>query len=178
MPEVYDIRENGEYGTFFVEAGEGKTSDGRPRFFATWCCVSSYGVFGHYWSHMGEPFAAFIADIEQDYLLGKICTMVPSAEKGIEAVRSEILQNRRAENISRDVARDAWEAVQEVEDDGLSGEWALKSLFDSDAIQAAEVDWCDISSQDWPNDALQFARKLWPGFVKAVGERAAVAANH
>lgn len=174
MPELYQVCENGEYGTFFVESGEGKTSDDRPRFFATWCCVSSYGVFGHYWSHMGEPFAQFIQDIEPDYLLGKIARRETDAQKTIAAVRRQIIENRKDGSVTKDDAREAMEALREIEDEGWDGGWTTKALWDSHEIsKALHSDYMELTRQEWANDAKQFVKKLWPAFVKAVGERAA-----
>lgn len=161
----YDIRVAGEWAEFFVRESSHDKPDGTRRHTATWCCHSSFGVFGHHWYDMGQPFAVFIRDTEPDYVLSKIARRVASAEKAIAGVRSSILDSRRGQVVTREAARDAWDAVAAIEAEGHSGEVTCSLLYESSEIDHCEIEWSDLTTMEWDDQAMQFMRKLWPAFV-------------
>lgn len=61
-----------DWGEFLWTTRQHQDLEGRPVYAATWACISSFGVYGHHWSHMGEPFEVFVQTVGKDYLLGKI----------------------------------------------------------------------------------------------------------
>lgn len=160
------IRHDGEWGEFFFSAsGPIALEGGDTRFAATWCCVSSFGVYGHHWGYMGEAFAEFVRDLEEDYLLSKISTRETSGEVACNDVRRQILESRKKRAITKDEARDAMDAVNSVEADGGSGESMCDTLLESSELECVGIDWCGLNCREWNNQALQFVRKLWPMFV-------------
>lgn len=163
-----DVLKDGEWGTFFYRERIVLRDGKEPRHSATWCCYSSFGTFGHSWYDMGEPLAAFIAGMDDDYLLSKISKKVTSGDKAIDHVRRLILEQRREGDISKDVAREAYEAVTDIECDGHSPEGTCEQLYASREIEKINIDWCDLNCQEWDNSAVMFVRKVWPSFVATV----------
>jgi hypothetical protein len=166
------VRDDHEWGEFFVRESQSERSDGKTRYSATWCCYSSYGVFGHHWYDMGEPFAKFIQDVDTHYLLGKIARKVQSDKVTVASVKRRILEARKSKDVTRDEARDALDELESVAAEH-SGEVLCHELYHSSLISECMGDWCDIESQEWEPAALHFAKKLWPKFVIELAKQAA-----
>lgn len=172
--KFYDVRVDGEWAEFYVnERKPVKDSSGHLRYSASWCCLSSYGVFGHYWHSMGSPFKQFVADIEEDYLLSKIGQRVPSCDVIWESVLREIKAIRRSRSVTKEAARKAWTAANEIlDDDGHFGspDVFVKYLSEDEDLSNLKIEWTELNSMEWEGDALQFVRKLWPAFVAALNK--------
>lgn len=158
---------NGEWGEFFVAEREPFVhSDGRVRHSATWVCHSSYGTFGHHWYDMGQPFAEFIADINPNYLLSKIGRRVTDEAKVYKEVRRLIREARKSKEITTEQAREAMDAVQEIEDDCPSPEAACHLLHASPEVNCFHIEWCDMSTQDYDTSSKMFVKKIWTEFLR------------
>lgn len=168
MPDVrhYFVRdEHGDYGEFFVRESVSAHHDGTPRYSATWVCYSSFGVFGHHWYSMSRPLAEFAAGAGHDYVLGKIGHKRTSAERTIKSVKRAVLTARRENRIGADVAREAMDAIDEVEQCG--DDVAVPHLlYESTELSRVHIEWCDLETQEWEPSAVMFMRRLWPLFVK------------
>ncbi len=173
---VIDVRHKGEWGTFFVrewpviprEDGKGFNAS------AEWVCNSTFGVYGHYWSSMGGPFADFIGDISTDYLLSKIGREITDSDKAAKELRRLVLEQRRERSITKDVARDALDDIEAILSD-YSGDAACHEFYQSDALSKCHIEWCDLSCKEWCGQSLGFARTLWPEFVKQFCARSVLA---
>ena len=75
------VRDGMDWGEFYVGAIRGTDEHGGERFAVTVSCVTSYGVFGHHWSHCSSSAADFLSRINEDYLLGKIARQVFNGER-------------------------------------------------------------------------------------------------
>lgn len=166
----YHVRHDHEWGEFFVREHPQHELHGSSRHAATWSCVTSYGTFGCWWSHMGEPFAEFIKNLDGDYLLSKISKKEFNDKVCLASLRKEITQAHDDEVITEDEKEDAFLAISEIECDH-SGEGMAAMLWDDSRLDCVGIDWTDLPTQAWPSDAEQFVKKLWPEFVKAVVER-------
>lgn len=170
--KFYDVRADGEWAEFYVnERDPVMQPNGHLRYSASWACLSSYGAFGHYWHSMGRPFNKFAPEVEEDYLLSKIGKRVASCDVIVESVRREIKSLRRGGDVSKEEARNAWIAVNEIlDDDGHFGspDVFMKNLSEDDDLDKLGIEWSELSSMEWEGDALQFVRKLWPAFVEAL----------
>lgn len=163
---------HGEWGRFFWHESDPRLRrDGSMEYGATWTAYSSFGVFGHYWGSMGEPFAEFIDGIESDYLLSKIARMETNADKTFAEVKRLIRQRRRDGRITKEEARDAIDDVLAIEANGDHAEVACNDLYQSPAISRCRIEWCDLSTREPEQQAVVFVKKLWPLFVKAVREK-------
>jgi len=168
----YHVRYDGEWGEFFVREHPQSELHGSSRYAAKWSCVTSFGVFGCWWSHMGEPFAEFVKDMNGDYLLGKISHKKFSQDTCTTSVLEEVAKAHRDGRISDEQKEDATDAVHDAEDDHF-GEAVASALYCDRRLDCVHIDWSELSTQTWPSDAEQFVKKLWPEFVNAVVTRIA-----
>ena len=176
MQQSYFVRDSGEYGEFFVNEREPVTSaSGYTSYSATWVCYSSFGVFGHHWSSMGEPFAEFIRDVDSHYLLGKISSEVLDERKMVAGVRKAIIERRRQKAISADVAREALDTLTSLSEEH-SGDVLAHEIYMSTEISKTGVDLCEVPTREYPRQAVEFVRRLWPKFVAAVNTPAEITA--
>lgn len=168
----YFVRVGHEWTEFFVREFAPAEREGHTNYAATWACNSSYGVFGHHWSSMGRPFAKFAAEIDEDYLLGKISKTEPDAEVTVASVRRKILTIRRNKDCTKQEAADAWQAVENLDSEYGNNEIFLKLREDADIGAVLDnSDW-DFATTAYPLNAVSFVKKLWPEFVKALQENA------
>lgn len=165
-----------EWGEFFVaERDPEPRTSGGLRYTATWTCYSSFGVFGHHWYDMGAPFAEFIRGMDAGYLIGKIGRRVFSEEKAVRAVRNEIVGARVRKAITKEAARDAFDAVEQIEQN-YSGEAVATMLYEDADIGHVHIEWSELESMEWDRSTVLFAEKIWPRFVEAIQAEAAVGA--
>lgn len=170
MAPIYlPIRVDHEWGEFFVREADPVTRirDGKTytTYSATWCCNSSFGVFGHHWSSMGEPFAKFIQDVDTHYLLGKISRTEVDADLMMKSVKSEIQSLRKSKRIDATKARGAISKLKELADECSDGGLG-DAIYRSSEIGSLPIEWTDLSTTDYPVSAKMFVKKLWPAFVK------------
>lgn len=169
----YQVYDGHDYGEFFVhERKPVVKADGSVRYCATWVCYSSFGVYGHHWYSMGEPFAKFVQGVSQDYLLSKIGKKIVYEGKVRKEISRLICLRRREKRITSEVARDAWDAVRNIYSE-YAGEVFCHMLYDSTELSRVPIEWCDLDSQDYCPQSVQFARLLWPKFVSALRAAAA-----
>lgn len=161
------VRAGHEWGEFFVhEEPIERRSDGQGfNASASWTCNSSFGTYGHYWGSMGRPFGEFIKDIGDDYLLGKIATKVYDADKLLDSVlynlNSRLDEGSGDKKLLRAAIKEAKKLHAECEFDA-----ALPMLFyESVPLSKVRIEWCDMTTQIYPQQAVMFVKKLWPLFV-------------
>jgi hypothetical protein len=109
--------------------------------------VSDYGNYAYYWSHAGECFRSFLAQLDDDYLLSK-------------AVKSEILRLRRSRSLSCDEANGEWillRAHEHLEERENFATWFQESKL--------EERW-ELSRSSRSIDARMFAERAWPVFAE------------
>lgn len=167
VPEVLHIRvrNNGEYGSFYLREGVECEGD-RRRYWCELTCNTAFGVVGHHWSHMGKPAAQFLTKVGRDYVVDKLWGMesrIFDADKAMADVRRMILRDRRAGELDHQQARNRWESVEM----GADNEFEFHSLVN-------ETDWLhevlyeggfrDIGKVDNPQ-AVGFWKHLWPDFL-------------
>jgi len=154
-----------EWGEFFWnERDPVDDGHGGKRYSATWAAVTSFGVFGHHWSHMGMPFPAFAKKIGRDYLLSKIAREVPSDDKLIAEVSRRISESLAERAISKQVAAAAFGAIRDLSDEH-SGSSLQTMLYTSDDLSHVGIEWSDVNAMVWDVQAVGFVEKLWPKFV-------------
>lgn len=82
--------------------------------------ISDYGNWGHRWNMAGESkcIRRMLLDFNSEYVYRKLSydhAKIFSAEKTIEAVREQILYDRKARDLDRDIARTEWDAIGNVD---------------------------------------------------------------
>ncbi len=172
MTTTYNISVDSEYGEFFVNEREPRIrDDGHTQYCATWCCYSSFGVFGHHWYAMGSPFAEFIRGVGPDYLLSKIGRKVFDERKCVTELRRLVIQSRRDKRITKEEAADALAAIKSLAEE-YTGEALSSRLYEDVDLSRCHIEWCDLSCQVYEPSALMFVKKLWPAFVEEVQKTA------
>lgn len=156
--EKYDIRWNrGEWAVFTIDNASGLMQ-----------CHSSYGDWGYAWPHHGrESFKHFILEMERDwhYLLRKVSEPVFDFDESIKYWKEHIIKWRRGDNCTKEQARNAFDVVVGLEDDGIpDGSACAYILNDSVAISDLNMEFWELldgvktfSSQD-----MTFAKTIWP----------------
>lgn len=160
----------GEYGEFFVrESPVTQREGGGLNASATWACYSSFGNYAHHWSSMGEPFGEFIKGVREDYLLSKIARKEPCPDKLLESVLYSLnnsLERAKEKGQPTGVIRDAIREAKKLHSE-CDFDAALPMLFyESVKLSKVHIEWCDIETQVYPQQAVMFCRRLWPLFVQ------------
>lgn len=165
------VRNGYDYAEFFVrETGPIPLDNGRTRYAATWCCVSSYGVYGHHWSDMGCPLVKFVAGAGNDYLLSKIARRVFDKDRFKKWLSREIFTAR----VDREAKSRAAAQLRSLCEDH-DGEALAVLAFEDPAIAECEPEWCDADTRDWDPQAVMFVEKMWPKFVAELRRQAMAA---
>jgi hypothetical protein len=169
-----DVRVGHEYATFFVEESDVvPRPTGGVQASATWTAYSSYGVFGHYWSSMGQPFGEFIKDVDSHYLLGKISHKVLDTRLMVKNVKAAIISRRKSKQITNYVAREALDALETLEAEH-SGDVLCHEVYMCQEISETGIDLCECETQEWDVQALNFVKKMWPAFVEKFNQQQTV----
>lgn len=90
---AFDVRNGWEWGTILIRPLLGRAG-------AEVLCNSSFGVYGYCWTHMGEDWRSFLADLEFDYAMGKMLGdrfYVPLEKHEFIAKMREVLDDREAQ---------------------------------------------------------------------------------
>lgn len=163
-PRCITVRDRSDYGMFFVKEHDPVEQSGRINYSAVWTCYSSYGVYGHFWSCMGEPLALFIQDVSTDYLLSKVATRITSAERTLKSIRYAIRSNRKQGAIDKETAQAGLDACKAIERE-YGDESICTMLYENAALSRCKIEWCDLSTQEFHPQAVGFANRIWPLFV-------------
>lgn len=100
---------------------------------------SSYGDFSFCWpdgAFGGRPFKKFLSELSFDYLMGKLTgekTMVVNVAKTLEAMKAEILFDRKEGRLDKEKARDAYEEISLI-DEGIDERDLWGEIYRSDAL--------------------------------------------
>lgn len=163
-PDVYQVRTDGEWGTFVLRHGQRQDARGT----AYWCeliAATSFGTVSHHWSSMGQPAAKFLPRLERDYALGKLWgsgDRVFDADATLRYIKQEITKQRRAGEIDAEEARERWDNLPEY----LDNEHELAQLADD-----CDWLWQGLSEGDYVQQKINpqaegFWRYLWPRFLE------------
>lgn len=176
LAKCFTVRNNGEYGSFYLREGVSGAGEHRHH----WCeltCNTSFGTVGHYWSSMGGPAAWFLSKIGRDYLIGKLWGMAETvfvASKAMSDVRRMVLQDRRAGDLSREEARGRWEDLAGGADD----EFEFRTLVhDNNWLSEIAYGGSSNFGEVTNPEAVGFVKHLWPEFLKQLQADAAEAAK-
>jgi hypothetical protein len=136
-------------------------------------CVSiqsDYGDYAYRWSSFGDDIRTFLMQCNESYLIDKFTLGEPrisKGEKSIQRIKESILDERRQGDLSKEKARDLYDAVPEYLDDGFR----LTDIADGDL-----VDW--IVSGDYEmlvcekeyGQVKAFFEGCWPDILKQMKE--------
>lgn len=169
----YIVRgEHGERGRFFLREGEHPKDAGGRSYWCELVCNTGYGAVGHYWGNMGRPAAEFLASLNKGYLLTKLWGLEAQVYHGPTAVRSakeQLFRARRNDRMSRDLAREVFDAVDDLGSDPSEYDW-VECIRDNDFLYGLALDG-ELRSQALNPMAEGFWRDLWPAFLAELQEQ-------
>jgi hypothetical protein len=123
-------------------------------------CVTDYGNYAYKWSSIGpRDFRAFLCGCDAGYLIGKLD---PSKHYDGDAtgkqIRRTILEDRRADGLSCDQARDEWDLIcdSDLDSEMGFGDWIRRTSY-SDAY--------DFAVYTSSASVQMFCERLWPRLV-------------
>lgn len=161
-----DIRADGQWCDFHARCNLGAYEDGRPKHSATWLARSSFGIFGHWWEGMGEPFDKFIAGCDPGYVLGKIGQKVYCERTILTSLNRAIFTGRATKEEKKAAAQRLKELAREYRDEPL-----CDAVYQDPTIGKCIVEWSDLRTMDWEPAAVNFVKRLWPAIVAEVGRK-------
>lgn len=135
-------------------------------------CVSiqsDYGDYAYRWSSFGEDIRTFLMQCDQSYLINKFTLGWPQISKGEKSTRrikESILDERRQGAISKQEARDLYDAVPDLEDG-----FRLNDIYDSNL-----VDWIiggeygTLVCEKELGQIVAFFEVCWPDILKQMKE--------
>ncbi|PZQ59254.1 MAG: hypothetical protein DI570_16470 [Phenylobacterium zucineum] len=172
----YTVRNGWAWAHIFVRHGtsKGELSTGGDRHWVHVSVLSDFGEFGYCWSHIGEDWRKFLANLDLHYAMNKMLGPRFRVPLGIEEAdakgRQLILQGRRENNLTTEDARKLWDGLKEAEtDEGLDHflrDWDRGSGGLWYAQQWWDYRWDKVNPQ-----AEGFWEKVWPHFVAHLTEQ-------
>lgn len=155
--ERYDIRRDGRHGF----AGWAVIHIDSRGFLGI---VSENGNYAFHWSAFGDDFKAFLSQLDWHYLHGKLTfgsSEVYDGHATIEAIRREILTERRSGRLNAEQARDEWDHADFYEDEiRYGGEGFSAWSEDTGLGDASEL------RRTRPEPQCEaFCRHVWPRFI-------------
>jgi len=169
------VRNEGEYGAFFVRETARMRAPHDWQYSCELTVQSSFGIVGHYWSHMGSPAHQFFSSCEKSYVLGKLFgdkAYEFDNKATMKQLRKMLLEDRISRNVHARRAREIWDSLKDLDDLDHP-----ETFYDQYASDEVLLDW--ISPGDIPNcqhltsQAEGFWKQLWPEFVQAMKDEAA-----
>ncbi len=170
---AFVVRNEGEFGTFFVRQGKRRDRSGDV-YHCELTIQSSFGNVGYYWHCMGTPAPIFFTQVHKEYLLGKLFgdrSHVFDAPATERELRLMLLRDRRQGSINQKQARNVYEALH-----ALGEHSELSGFCDAYAEYRNLMTWCWLSDIPFQYklspQALGLWEKLWPEFIQALNEEA------
>lgn len=139
-------------------------------------CQSDHGDYSYMWPNHGrKSFKHFILELAKDthYLLKKVSK--PDTfdfQKALVRWKREIIRVRRDRECTKEQARDAWEAIDSLEDYSGSPDVLLYQICDSRAINEIwDEPWYVFEiDREYSPQALAFAHEVMPMFANILSK--------
>ena len=129
---------------------------------------SDYGNFAYAWGSFGDDFKKFLMGCDNSYLGGKIGRDHPdefNAADTLKAIKKDILEKRRLNDIKKEDARDVWDELR------ILGIDSRESLY-RDLPMVSQFYDHDYSAipciMDRNYSITAFLEKCWPAFIEAL----------
>ena len=112
---AYTVSRGGDHATFFVRSWSRRVGVS-DQIAVTVTFVSSLGSGGHTWPNIGETWwRQWLAECEEGYIIAKLfghAARQPSAERTAIEAQRKIIAMRRALELARPTAREAWDVIK------------------------------------------------------------------
>lgn len=126
---------------------------------------SDFGNYAYHWSSFGGEFKTFLTGLDSGYLYSKLThtQTIYDGEATLRAIKSHILERRRAKGWDPDRARAEWNLLKlhDIEHESSCGfsQWYGETSIES-ALEFYET--CPEPQ------CLAFCEKVWPRFIEAL----------
>lgn len=134
---------------------------------------SSFGSFNYVWPprHRSQPLAEFVTCLDFGYFMSKtrgLSAKEFDLDETIKAFRRWVIDERRATNITKEHARDAWDALDDIHEEGPRTAEHCGTLINEDRERLRDAlgdDWWDGMRQRYTAECVAFWDTIWPAFI-------------
>ncbi len=176
--DSYIVRNQGEAARIFILSGQKQDHDG-PRTWGYISIISSFGNFGHLFSHCGpRPFEEFLAGLDCSYLMGKFMGLgvnVFDVDATERELKRRVIEKRRARDIEGSTAREIFDALTEAAHSTNRDEF-MRTLERECEREFWEWEMYEYAGSKLNPQARGFWDRLWQPFVSEVLRPAKAAA--
>lgn len=166
--ERYTVETNHSWAIFLIDAGDGMLS-----------IQSDYGNWGHSWSSPGKDFKKFLCELDDDYLLRKLCGNPDkfNAKKTVANIKKIICESRRErlrvrirrewQEITKEWCRNMWDSAEELEDITSADVFAERVMNDPYLEAIGEhITESDVMVYERDGAMTMFMERLWRPFIE------------
>jgi hypothetical protein len=139
---------------------------------------SSYGIFNHVWPprHRRSDLPIFLARLGMDYFMSKARgngAQIFDLDATVKAMKDVVLEARRAANIDKFRAREAWDAIEDVKaENPQTSEHCSTLIFDvADGETLPEIlgsEWYELLATTASPECVGFWKTLWPSVITSL----------
>jgi predicted Zn-ribbon and HTH transcriptional regulator len=134
--------------------------------------VTSYGNYAYIWNHIGTAtLKEFLRDLDCDYFMKKARGpgyMRFDFRATVKGMKKHIAHVRRHRWINKDLARDAWDDIERIED-RMSVELFVEDVWSSpDICKAYGNDFDGVIVESLCPQCKGFWEVIWPEFLKKI----------
>ncbi|MBC7953162.1 MAG: hypothetical protein H7Z12_15250 [Rhodospirillaceae bacterium] len=134
---------------------------------------SSFGAFNYVWppQHRSQPLDEFVTTLDFGYFMSKTRGLDAKEfdlDETIKAFRRWIIDARRATNIDKDEAREAWDALEDIRMEDPRTAEHMGTLINDDRARlhaALGDDWWDGLRTSYKPECTGFWDIIWPAFT-------------
>ena len=167
MIQAYEVRNDGDFGNISIEEISYQREDG-PRHACRVMVTSSYGDYGYFWNHCGVRGKKSLIGMSMDYCMGKFMGKsldVFDLDATIKAMKKPLVEAMRKREISRTLAREYWDCIENIESERPNNE----SMF----VTACYEHFSDLRNDDrysepwhytatrYDSNAVGFWNEIW-----------------
>jgi len=131
----------------------------------------SYGTFAHCWPPRGRSrtLHEFLAGVGFDYFMNKARQddlLRFDFAATVKTMKDEIRRRRRENGINRNLAREAWDELDYMDETGSKD--AFMATLSSDLTEALGDDWWTLVQCGPSPECTEFWRVIWPAFLEEI----------
>lgn len=170
----YTVRNGWAWAYLYVDHGVVKADKltSNDRHWVSVSVISDYGSFGFCWSHIGEDWRDFLAGIDFDYAMKKMMGLrlwVPlDVSEASDKAKSTVIDLRRHDCLSREEARDLYDAAESASGDAFNCQHFLAEWNSESMGKVSSRDLYDGRWEKYNPQAVGFWADIWPHFIAAI----------
>lgn len=168
--EAYHLRTAerfGEHGTVYLREWQ-QEHNGSIHYGGEIVANTSFGVYGHYWTHCGVPFKRFLTGLEFHYFMEKACEKFKEFDfdASLASIRRAVIEHRKDTSIDKPTAAAIWSQIKDIESSGNNGgHQFVADLYAIDELRRVTQEPYEYAREHPTAQAVGFWRELWPLLV-------------